>query len=216
MMRIQKNLVIFTAAALFVVVPAARCSSSGQYNGTPTVTGTMVPGTTVPVATTIVPGTTGTGTNVVPTVTGTRPSAGSLTTVNFNVHLTARPVHPAAGPHRNNPVRRSRTRGRPALWLRQVFNSPTEAKDTVTIIDSAYYPVGGWEPWNTHTTVQTVDGYWKYGTVQEISVPEWYKAKSKHVCNPGRDRFRIAVMNGSESDQNTLVINVNYSAIAAL
>jgi hypothetical protein len=112
------------------------------------------------------------------------------------------------------------SQGATYTMAQQIYNSPTGTEVTVFIFDSAYYPVGGWDTWNSHTTVQTTDGYWKSGTVQGYPSWESYDAKtgtySTWVGIQDRFMVMVSVTSGSKSDLDTFVNAVNYTAFATL
>ncbi|MBR1369826.1 hypothetical protein RJ53_10195 [Methanocalculus chunghsingensis] len=89
----------------------------------------------------------------------------------------------------------------------------------VIIQDSAYYQVGGWEMWDSFTSIETSDGYFRSSTVAGYPAWETYSKPDSYVKWIGiDDRFMVSVSidGGTKSDLDTFVNLIDYNGIARL
>jgi hypothetical protein len=186
----------------------AGCSQPSDQ-GTTTTT-TTVTGTTTPA---------GTGTPVGTTIPTTRPAAGSVQAIDFNLLLPLLPS-PPAGWTAEDPQGATLTTGEGAYSFASREYTSGDKRATITIWDSAYYNIGGWDLWNANYQYSSTEGYWRAGTVGAYPSWESFTSSSNSYSTwVGVDeRFSVLTTldKGSKADLDTFVNAVNYAGVAAL
>jgi len=155
-----------------------------------------------------------------PAVTATRPPAGSVQAVDFNLLIPFLPNAPS-GWTAEDPegMTMNQQDGSWTLATRS-YSSGNDKQASVSIMDSAYYAVGGWEAWGQHYSMTTTDGYYKTGTVAGFPSWETYSKSSKSygtwVGLSNRFMVTVTIDNGEKSDLDLFVNSINYQGINAL
>ncbi|MDH7593971.1 MAG: hypothetical protein QHG99_06440, partial [Methanomicrobiales archaeon] len=141
--------------------------------------------------------------------------------VDFNLLIPFLPAAPA-GWTADEPTggRFTAQDGSWSMVSRQYSNIADERKDaSITIVDSAYLAVGGWEAWKTFTTVETTDGYYRSDQVAGFPAWETYSKPSSYGKWIGiNERFMVYVSidDGTKADLDLFVNAINYRGIATL
>lgn len=94
-----------------------------------------------------------------------------------------------------------------------------DAQATIVIQDSAYYNVGYWGAWNTLTSIETTEGYYKQKTISGYPAWETFDKPDSYTTWVGMDeRFMVyvSIEGGSKQDLDTFVNAIDYDGIANL
>jgi len=159
-------------------------------------------------------------TPAVPTVTLNRPAPGSVKAVDFNLLIPLLPNAPA-GWAAVDPegIAIPEQDGSWTIASRSYSNGANKQAE-VSVMDSAYYNVGGWEGWASLIETTSNDGYVKTGTVAGFPSWESYdKNDRSYVAWIGlnnRYMVTVTITNGEKSDLDLFVNSINYPGIAAL
>jgi hypothetical protein len=197
---------LLTILVIGVCIIAGCSQPSGQGTGTPTVTGTATPA--------------GTGIQTVgTTIPATRPPAGSVQAVDFNLMLPLLPNAPA-GWTAEDPQGATLTMQDGAYSFASREYTSGDKRVTITIWDSAYYNIGGWDLWTQNYQYSSTEGYWRAGTVGIYPSWESYTQSSNSYSTWVGVSQRFSVLTtldkGSKADLDTFVNAVNYAGVAAL
>lgn len=155
-----------------------------------------------------------------PAVTVTRPAPGSVKAVDFNLLIPFLPDAPA-GWTAEDPSGMTMTHEEGSWTTASRSYSRGEDKQaTVSIMDSAYYAVGGWEMWGRQYEMTTTEGYYKTGIVAGFPSWETYSKSSKSygtlVGLNNRFMVSVTIDNGEKADLDLFLNSINYPAIASL
>ena len=94
-----------------------------------------------------------------------------------------------------------------------------DARAAIVIQDSAYYNVGQWQMWNTFTSIETTEGYYKSKTIGGHPAWEVFSKPDSYGTWVGvNERFMVyvSVDGGSKQDIDAFVNAINYGGIANL
>lgn len=193
---------LWIVLTVVVICLVAGCATSPPTES-PQPTPTTATSTTVP-STTSIPGTT----------------RAPVQAVDFNLLMKFLPDAPA-GWTADEPTggRFTTQEGSWSSVSREYKNIVNDRKEVqVTIVDSAYYAVGGWEAWNSFTTIETTDGYFRPDRVAGFPAWETYTKPSSYGKWIGiNERFMVYVsVEGTKADLDLFVNAINYGGIAAL
>ena len=89
----------------------------------------------------------------------------------------------------------------------------------VVLQDSAYYDVGYWQLWDTLTSIETSDGYYRQGRVSGHPSWECFSKPATYTAWVGvNERFMVyvGVEDGSRQDLDSFVNAIDYRGIEAL
>jgi hypothetical protein len=166
------------------------------------------------------PGQQGTQSTTTPTVTVTRPAPGSVKAIDFNLLIPFLPNAPAGWTAEDPDGMTMNYQDGSWTTASRSYSSGDEKQATVSIIDSAYYAVGGWEAWGRQFEMTTTDGYLKTGTVAGFPSWETYDKNSKSygtwVGLNNRFMVTVSVNNCEKADLDLFINSINYQGIAAL
>jgi hypothetical protein len=161
--------------------------------------------------------TTGTPT---PVVTTTRPAPGSVKAVDFNLLIPFLPDAPAGWTAEDPDGMTMTFENGSWTTASRSYSSGDDKHATVSIMDSAYYAVGGWEMWGQKYEMTTTEGYFKTGVVAGFPSWESYDKSSKNygtlVGLNNRFMVSVTIDNGQKSDLDLFINSINYQGIAAL
>jgi hypothetical protein len=217
---VQRRLLRNEWIVLLAVLAIGACMIAGcsQPSDQGTTTTTTVTGTATPAGT----GTTtpaGTATPVGTTIPATRPAPGSVQAIDFNLMLPFLPNAPA-GWTAEDPQGATLTTQEGAYSFASREYTSGDKRATITIWDSAYFNIGGWDLWTANYQYSSTDGYWRTGTVGGYPSWESYdKSSNAYSTWVGvNQRFSVLtnVDDGSKADLDTFVNAVNYAGVAAL
>lgn len=155
-----------------------------------------------------------------PTLTATRPAPGSVKAVDFNLLIPFLPNAPTGWTAEDPDGMTMNIENGSWTTASRSYSSGDEKRATVSIMDSAYYAVGGWEMWGHQYEMTTTEGYFKSGTV--AGFPSWeshdIKSKSYGTLVGLNNRFMVSVTidNGEKVDLDLFLNSINYQGIAAL
>jgi hypothetical protein len=154
-----------------------------------------------------------------PTTTA-RPAPGSVKAIDINLLIPFLPNAPAGWTaDMQNGMTKTSQEGS-YTWAFQKYSSRDEKRATVSIMDSAYYAVGGWEKWERQFDITTTDGYLKTGTVAGFPSRETYDKNSKSYGTMVglNNRFMVSVTidNGEKAELDLFLNSINFQGIAAL
>jgi len=94
-----------------------------------------------------------------------------------------------------------------------------DAQAAIVIQDSAYYNVGQWQMWNTFTSIETTEGYYKSKTIGGHPAWEVFSKPDSYGTWVGvNERFMVyvSVDGGSKQDLDAFVNAIDYGGIANL
>jgi hypothetical protein len=192
-------LIVLLACACIV----AGCSSSSEP----------------PSSTSAQPTTSGHQAAVTTGTSASRPAAGSVEAVDFNLLLPLLP-NPPAGWTAEAPNGMKMTHEDGSYTFASRTYKSGDKSATVMIYDSAYYGIGGWDLWQAKYEWSSTAGYWKTDTVAGFPAWESYtKEGSSYSKWIGlNERFAVMVMveDAEKADLDAFVNAVNYKSIAAL
>lgn len=217
---VQRTLFRNWCIALLTILVMGACVIAGcsQPTGQPPGS-TTTTSTTITISATATP--TGTGIQPVGTTspTSTRPAAGSVRAIDFSLMLPLLPNAPA-GWTAGDPQGATLTVTGGAYSFASREYTSGEKRATITIWDSAYYNIGGWDLWNANYQYSSTEGYWKTSSVGGFPSWESYtKSSNSYSTWVGVDeRFSVLinVENGSKADLDTFVNAINYGGVGAL
>jgi hypothetical protein len=199
--------------AIVVIIIVCACSIAGCTTNLPS-GGSNVPS-----------GSSGTGlqgtqSTTVPAVTATRPAPGSVKAIDFNLLIPFLPNAPAGWTAEDPDGMTMNFQDGSWTTATRSYSRGDEKQATVSIIDSAYYSVGGWEMWGRQFDMTTTDGYYKSGTVAGFPSWETYDKNSKNygtwVGLNNRFMVTVTVDNSEKADLDLFVNSINYQGINAL
>jgi hypothetical protein len=165
-------------------------------------------------------GTPATTSTTAPAVTPTRPAPGSVKAIDFNLLIPFLPNAPAGWTAEDPDGMTMNYENGSWTTASRSYSSGDDKQATVSIMDSAYYAVGGWEMWGRQYEMTTNDGYFKTGTVAGFPSWESYDKNSKSygtlVGLNNRFMVSVTIDNGAKADLDLFLNSINYQGIAAL
>jgi hypothetical protein len=165
-------------------------------------------------------GTQTTTSTTAPAVTATRPAPGSVKAIDFNLLIPFLPNAPAGWTAEDPDGMTMNYENGSWTTASRSYSSGDDKQATVSIMDSAYYAVGGWEMWGRQYEMTTTDGYFKTGTVAGFPSWESYDKNSKSygtlVGLNNRFMVSVTIDNGAKADLDLFLNSINYQGIAAL
>lgn len=154
-----------------------------------------------------------------PTTTA-RPAPGSVKAIDFNLLIPFLPNAPAGWTAEDPDGMTMTFQEGSYTTASRSYSSGDEKRATVSIMDSAYYAVGGWEMWGRQFEMTTTDGYLKTGTVAGFPSWETYDKNSKSYGTMVglNNRFMVSVTidNGEKAELDLFLNSINFQGIAAL
>ncbi|MCK9591958.1 MAG: hypothetical protein M0Q91_08125 [Methanoregula sp.] len=161
-----------------------------------------------------------TATTTASSSTATRPVPGSVKAVDFNQLIPFLPDAPSGWTAEDPDGMTMNYENGSWTTASRSYSSGDEKQATVSIMDSAYYAVGGWEMWEHHYEMTTTDGYFKTGVVAGYPSWESYDKNSKSygtlVGLNNRFMVSVTINNGEKADLDLFLNSINYPGIAAL
>jgi len=153
-------------------------------------------------------------------VTATRPAPGSVKAVDFTLLIPFLPDAPSGWTAEDPDGMTMNFENGSWTTASRSYSSGDDKQATVSIMDSAYYAVGGWEMWGSQYEMTTTEGYFKTGTVAGFPSWESYDKSSKNygtlVGLNNRFMVSVTIDNGAKADLELFLNSINYQGIAAL
>jgi len=143
---------------------------------------------------------------------------GSVTAVPFETLITFLPAAPAGWTAGESVGITTTVEDGQWTWASRDYTKG-DAQAAIVIQDSAYYNVGQWQMWNTFTSIETTEGYYKSKTIGGHPAWEVFSKPDSYGTWVGvNERFMVyvSVDGGSKQDLDAFVNAIDYGGIANL
>ena len=143
---------------------------------------------------------------------------GSVTAVPFETLITFLPAAPAGWTAEEPVGITMAVEDGQWTWSSRDYTKG-DAQAAIVIQDSAYYNVGQWQMWNTFTSIETTEGYYKSKTIGGHPAWEVFSKPDSYGTWVGvNERFMVyvSVDGGSKQDLDAFVNAIDYGGIANL